>query len=311
MLLAFDLGGSTLRGAVADEECVPIAEAVEVTYHGGAPGRLDQMAAMALRLAGLATESLGDEAAIVACGLGLAAAVAPGSGRLRSVHNLPGLAGIDIGKELERRLRVPVSVENDANLAALAEGRVGAAVGIRDYVFIAIGTGIGMGMVLDGRLRRGWRGMAGEVGFLPLGANPRTARARRAGAWESVASGPAIRRWIARAVASAPSTALHPGATFAEALDAASAGDLVAAGIVEVEAALIARGIAAVEAIADPELVILGGGIGANPRLLEPVRRHVAALMGRGPHIEASRLGERATLVGALELARLAGASTG
>jgi glucokinase len=309
MLLAFDLGGTTLRGAVADEECVPIAEAVDVAHHGGAPERLDQMAAMALRLAGLATKSLGNEAAIVACGLGLAAAVAPSSGRLRSVHNLPGLAGIDIGQQLERRLGMPVSVENDANLAALAEGRAGAAVGVRDYVFIAIGTGIGMGIVLEGRLRRGWRGMAGEVGFLPLGANPRTARARRTGAWESVASGPAIRRRIASTVASASSTTVPAGAPFAEVLDAAAAGDLVAAGIVEAEAALIARGIAAVVAIADPELVILGGGIGANPRLLVPVRRHVAALLALGPQIESSRLGDRATLVGALEAARSAGAS--
>jgi len=308
-LLGFDLGGTNLRGALADENCVPIVEAVERTHHGGTAAMLDQIFAMAAGLARSAEALVAGEVAVAACGLGLATAIAPGSGRLRSIHNLPALAGINVGEELERRLGVPVSVENDANLAALAEGRAGGAVDIRDYVFIAIGTGIGMGIVMDGRLRRGWRGMAGEVGFLPLGANPRTSGARRTGAWESAAAGPAVRRRIAHAVASGSSTTLTPAATFAEAMDAAAAGDAVAADVVEAEAALIALGIAAVAAISDPEVVILGGGVGADPRLLDPVRRQLAALSDAGPRIESSRLGERASLLGALEAARSAAAS--
>jgi len=308
-LLGFDLGGTNLRAAIALDDGIPLVEAVEPTRRDSATGMLDQMAAMAASLAASASEPTRGKVAIVACGVGLAAAVAPGSGRLRSIHNLPGLAGINLGQELALRLGIPVSVENDANLAALAEGSNGAAIGVRDYVFIAIGTGIGMGIVTDGRLRRGWRGMAGEVGFLPLGANPRTARARHSGAWESAAAGPAIRRRISRAVASGTSTALGRSSTFADALEAAEAGDEAAAEIVDAEAGLIALGVAAVAAISDPELVILGGGVGANPRLLEPVRRHVAKLSGPGLRIEYSQLGERAPLLGALEAARSATAS--
>ena len=92
-------------------------------------------------------------------------------------------------------------------------------------------------------------------------------------------------------------------------MDAAAAGDAVAADVVEAEAALIALGIAAVAAISDPEVVILGGGVGADPRLLDPVRRQLAALSDAGPRIESSRLGERASLLGALEAARSAAAS--
>jgi predicted NBD/HSP70 family sugar kinase len=308
-LLGFDLGGTNLRAALADADGLPIVEAVEATHHGSAAGMLDQMAAMAARLAVSASSVGRGEVPITACGLGLATAVAPGSGRLRSIHNLPALAGINIGEELERRLGVPVTVENDANLAALAEGRMGAAVGVSDYVFLAIGTGIGMGLVLDGRLRRGWRGMAGEVGFLPLGANPRTARARRSGTWELAAAGPAVRRRIASAVASGSSTTLSRASILADALHAAAMGDAVAAAIVDAEAALVALGVAAVVAVSDPELVILGGGVGANPGLLEPVRRHLARLSGAAPRVECSQLGERAPLLGALEAARSAAAS--
>ena len=311
-MLGFDLGGTNLRGAIAGDHGPPLAEAAERTHRRDAAAMLDQMARMAARLAGFAGELRGTDAtdaAITACALGLAVAVDPRTGRLRSIHNLPGLAGLDIGEALGRRLGVRVTVENDANLAALAEGRAGAAVGVRDYVFVAIGTGIGMGVVMDGRLRRGWRGMAGEAGFLPVGANPSTARARRRGAWESVASGPALRLRIARAVESGSSTVLRRASTFAEALDASEAGDAVAAGIVEDEARLIALGIVTVAAISDPQLVILGGGVGANARLLEPVRRHVARLSDQGPRIESSALGERAPLLGALEAARSAAAS--
>jgi predicted NBD/HSP70 family sugar kinase len=309
-LLGFDLGGTNLRGALADADGLPIVEAVEATGHNSAAGMLDQMAAMSDRLVGMAASAgAGVDLEITACELGLAAAVEPGSGRLRSIHNLPALAGIRVGEELERRLRIPVGVENDANLAALAEGRVGAAVGVSDYVFIAIGTGIGMGVVMDGRLRRGWRGMAGEVGFLPLGANPRTARARRSGAWEVAAAGPAVRRRIAVAVASESPTTLTRRSILADALAAAEAGDEVAARIVDGEAALIALGVAAVVAIIDPKLVILGGGVGANPGLLEPVRRHLASLSATSPRMECSQIGERAPLLGALEAARLAAAS--
>jgi predicted NBD/HSP70 family sugar kinase len=308
-LLGFDLGGTTVRAAIALEDGMPLVDAVEATRHDSATGMLDQMAAMAANLAGSASELTHGNVAVAGCGVGLAAAVAPVSGRLRSIHNLPGLAGIDLGRELARRLGVPVSVENDANLAALAEGRSGAAIGVSDYVFIAIGTGIGMGVVMKGRLRRGWRGMAGEVGFLPLGENPRTARARHSGAWELAAAGPAVRRRIARAVAAGSSTALSRSSSFADALEAAEAGDATAAGIVDAEAVLIALGVGAIAAISDPELVILGGGVGANPRLLEPVRRHVAPLSGVGLRIESSQLGERAPLLGALEAARSAAAS--
>ncbi len=197
---------------------------------------------------------------------------------------MPGLAGVDVLGELRRRLRTPVIVENDVNLAALGELRYGVAAGVDDFVLIAIGTGIGMGIVAGGQLQRGARGGAGEIGFLPFGSDPTTAEAKNGGAFELAAAGPAIRARIQEAT-SGNRTMLTEGATFAEALRAASAGDVVAQTLVEEEAHLIALGIASVVAILDPALVVLGGGVGANDGLLEPVGRHLATLVLAPPRI--------------------------
>lgn len=189
-LVGLDLGGTKLRGAIADEAGALFGELLEPTLQGAASEMIDQMVAMVRRLATDAT------ATVDAVGVAVGAAPDPGTGRLDSVANMPGLRGVALAHELERELGIPIVVENDANLAALAEGSSGVAAGIRDYIVIALGTGIGVGIVSDGQLLHGWRGMAGEVAFLPLGGKPGSAAAERVGTYESAVGGAAVQSRI-------------------------------------------------------------------------------------------------------------------
>jgi predicted NBD/HSP70 family sugar kinase len=238
----------------------------------------------------------------MAIGIALPVVIDPGGGPATSVHNIRGLGGIDVGRGLADLFRVPLAFDNDANLAALAEWRRGAAVGRRDFAVLAIGTGVGMGFVAAGVLVRGARGAAGEVGFLPLGADPRDDASREQGAFERAAAGPGLRRRIETAAAAGAGFAA--GADFDAVATAADAGDAAARAIVDDEARLVAEGIAAVVAVLDPSLVVLSGGVGSARALLGPVRREAATLLAHPPEIATSHLGDRGPLVGAIELAR-------
>jgi glucokinase len=294
-VLGIDVGGTKLRAAIADGAGAVIAETTEPT-DGREAGRL---VAQVRRVAEDLERRTG--AQVAAVGIALPVVVDPSGGPATSVHNVPGLAGIDVGAALRAAFPVPVASDNDVTLATLAEWRRGAGVGRRDFAVLAIGTGIGMGIVAAGTIVRGAHGAAGEVGFLPFGADPADPASRTCGAFEVAAAGPGLRRRIHAAAASGGS---FPADADLDAVAAAAeAGDDVARAVLDHEARLLATGIAAVGAVLDPELVILGGGVGSSRRLLAPVRRELAAAMARPPAIATSALGDRGPLVGAIELA--------
>ncbi len=306
-----DVGGTKLRTAIAAADGTILAESVEATVRDSATGLVGRIAEALDRLRAEAAAVAG-EGPVEAAGVALPVGVDPATGRLDSVHNVPGLAGADhLRADLEAALGMPVTIDNDANAAALAERAHGAARGVDDVAVIAIGTGIGLGLIAGGRLVHGARGMAGELAFLPLGPTPGDPARTPLGpvpAYEGLVAGPGLRLRIDAAVRSGPPTRLRIGATLGDAVALAAAGDVPAAGLVDEEARLVAFGIAAVVALVDPELVVLSGGVGAVAGLLEPVRRHVTALVRVAPRIETGLMGERGPLVGALELARLAAA---
>ena len=295
-VLAFDVGGTKLRAAIADADGAVIVETVESTAGRETAGLLAQL------------RRLGDDlqrraaAPVVAVGLALPVVIDRDDTSATSVHNILALGGVDLGQALGDAFPVPVAFDNDANLAALAEWRRGAAVGRRDFVVLAVGTGIGMGIVAGGTLLRGARGAAGEVGFLPFGADPRSEASREQGAFEVAAAGPGLRRRIDAAASAGARFAA--GAHLDEVARAADAGDAAARAIVDGEARLIATGIAAIVAVLDPGLVVLSGGVGASPLLIGPVRRAAAALMASPPDIVIGSFGDRGPLVGAIDLAR-------
>jgi predicted NBD/HSP70 family sugar kinase len=184
-----------------------------------------------------------------------------------------------------------VQLENDINLAALGEQWRGVARGVDDFLFLSIGTGMGAGLVLRGELHRGRNGAAGELDYAFVGVGPDAdpcAAAVSVLAQELAATHGGVTSLL---------PPFEPRPIFA----AARAGDPLARAIVAEEARRIALHVLPVAAVADVDLVVLGGGIGANgDLLLEPIRTHLAGALPYPPRVEVSALGEAAVLTGAL-----------
>jgi predicted NBD/HSP70 family sugar kinase len=164
---------------------------------------------------------------------------------------------------------------------------------VDSFAFVSVGTGIGMGLVIDGRLHRGAHGAAGEIGFLPLGDDADPDDASRLGSLEAVASATGIVRAARRAGMQGPMSARRV-------FQAAARGDARAKAVVDAEAGLIAKAICAVVAVADPHLVVLGGGIGQASEFLDQVAAHVRRTAPVCPELRVSALGDDAVVDGCL-----------
>jgi predicted NBD/HSP70 family sugar kinase len=222
----------------------------------------------------------------------------PELGQVSLAHSLPGWGRQGLVEAVQRELGTNIAFENDVNLAALGEQWRGLGKGVDDFVVLHIGTGVGVGLVLGGELYRGSSGAAGEVGYLPLlGTNPRDPEIRRHGALDAVAGASGV-------VADAQRRGMPSPLTAKKVFGSARRGDRIAMRTVADEARWIALAIAAVVSVVDPELVILGGGIGVNgDLLLEPIERELATISPFRPRIEVSALREDATLNGAVWMA--------
>ena len=195
---------------------------------------------------------------------------------------------------LEQRLGVPVSVENDVNLAAVGEHWRGVGQGVDDFVFLSVGTGLGAGLVLLGELHRGHHGAAGEVDFA-LGGDLERENDPAASGVVGFAGQLAARAELRTSLA-APFDARAGGSED-------RAGDELARAVVDEEARRIAQHILPIAAVADVALIVIGGGIGANgDLLLEPIRALLAQRCPYPPRVEVSSLGDAAVLTGALAI---------
>jgi predicted NBD/HSP70 family sugar kinase len=221
----------------------------------------------------------------------------PSRGLLAHAPNLPGWGRQGLVGAIRDELGTAVSFENDVNLAALGEQSLGAGRGVANFVFLWVGTGVGMGIVIDGALYRGAGGAAGEIGYMPVGeGDPADPALRRRGMLEEGTAASAVIRH-------ARELRLHTRRTPKAIFAAARRGERPAARVVEREAQRIALAIAAVSPVLDPQLVILGGGIGGNPDLLEPVERRLREISPFRPRLAASALGEDAVVHGAVATA--------
>ncbi len=195
------------------------------------------------------------------------------------------------------RFGVPVLVENNVNVAAVGERWAGVARGVPTFVFVAIGVGVGMGVVIEDELVRGARGAAGEIAYMPSGVNPYDERHRLHGGLEDEVGAAGI-------LAALAATPGAPRASSAqEVFELAQGGEPAAQAVVDRVVARIGIAIATVCSVIDPELVVLGGGIGSNPALVKPVRAAVASLLPLPTRIETSHLGDQAALYGAIAIA--------
>jgi predicted NBD/HSP70 family sugar kinase len=289
-VLGIDIGARFVRGAVCDLAGEVLARRdVELERAALEPAlaAVDELATGLPLAAGAAR--------IVAAVAGSPGVIDPGSGRIWLADLVDGLNGTALARELEVRAGLPVAVENDVNLGALGERWRGAAEGVDDFAYLSIGSGMGAGIVLGGELHRGRRGAAGEVDFVPLRAVQRQGpEADPSAAGIAAIAADVVRR------ARRP-TALEPPYDVREAFAHARAGDRVALRVVERTAGIIALYIAAIAAVVDVELVVLGGGIGANgDLLLGPVAAALAGLVPYPPRLAVATLGPSSVLSGAL-----------
>jgi len=223
------------------------------------------------------------------------------SGAMRLAANLSGWEGSSVLDALGDRLGSSLAVENDINLAALGEQAHGLGRGVPNFVFISVGTGIGMGIVLDGQLLRGARGAAGEIGFLPLAGGEGSTgepNKRSRTTLESVANAEAV-------VANARRLGMRNVVSAKQVFESTRDSDKAALAAVRIEAEHLARAIATITTVLDPELVVLGGGIGRNGDLLiAPMSKLLEKLLPlRPPPLMVSALGDDAVVLGALAIA--------
>ncbi len=233
--------------------------------------------------------------------------------------NLPGWRRVPLRRLLARALKRPVYIEGDRNAQALAEawiGHVGKRSGARNLVFLTLGTGIGAGLISDGRLVSGSRGVAGAAGWLAVSADWQ-ARFARVGCLEALAAGPAVARLAREAVRRKPHSVLsrlaraREGKLTAETVvKAARQGDSTARALLEEVGTELGRGVASLVSLLNPEIVVIGGGLAqAGELLLRPLRRAARRwaqpLAIRQTRIVRSRLGQHAGILGAARYALL------
>ena len=284
LVLGVDFGSRAVRAALCDL-AGEIRAREELRSRGSVEERIAALAGSVrslLRTAKVPGDLL--ETAVVA----LPAVVSPIDGRV-SAPDLPGLEESSLREALEQALHVPVTLENDVNLAAIAEQRHGVAQEVADFAFLLVGAGLGASVVLDRKLHRGHNGNAGELDAV------------RNGRADDVDPCAAALSQLAAELAADRQTALEPPFDVRELFAAAEAGDAVGVAVVEEAARRIALHVLPLAATLDLPLVVLGGSVGANPALLEPVRGHLDYwLPFPAPRIEISALAEAAVIEGAL-----------
>ena len=291
-IVGVDLGGTKISAALGDIGGSVRRELTVPTDPRGGRRVIAQIVGLARDLA--TAEGL-DPARIRVLALGSPGALDRQTGVMAFAPNIPSFGDLDVAREIAAELDVEVVVDNDVNVAALGEDWAGHGRGRSEFVFVSVGTGIGMGVVSEGVLRTGATGAAGEIAYLPLGTDPFDPANQLRGPLEEAVGGEGLARRYAGG-ADRP-TGRHG---VLELFAAAAAGDPDARAALEEEARLLALAICAVAAVLDPELVVLGGGIGSRPELLEPVQRWLARLMSRPTPVLTSELGPRAGLLGAI-----------
>jgi predicted NBD/HSP70 family sugar kinase len=286
LVLGLDLGARFLRGAICDLSGAVRARQdvellnVEVENALTAIARLRTSLVDASNLPGELIDT------VVA---GVPGVVEP-TGKLSLATNVRGLEGRHFASEVEGVLGLPVTLDNDINLAARGEQWLGVARGVEDFVFLSVGTGLGAGLVLRGELHRGRNGAAGELDLVAAGRDDDI---------DPCAAG--VTALTARLAADGVATSLTAPYDARSIFGAARAGDALGKLVVEETARRIALHIVSLAAVTDVALVVLGGGIGTNgDLLLDPIRRRLADWLPFPPRVEVSGLGDAAVLTGAL-----------
>lgn len=289
-VVGIDLGGTKLLAGIADCHGNILNTLEQPTSHGENANVLDQMAQLIAALLQAAGRSESDLLRVV---IGIPAAVDPKTGLASLSPNLRLPADRSLADLMGQKVKCPIVVENDVNLAAFAEAAAVKPSHGEALAFVSFGTGVGMGLVVNGELWRGAFGRAGEIGFLPVGAKPHDhAPQSENGLYEDAVGTHGIRaRFSQRA------------GTVADLFTAARAGNAQAQDAIDAVARDASVGLAAIHALLDPSVTVIGGGIGTQPEFFAALKTHLQSLLPFDCKIEPSRFGANAGMMGAVMLA--------
>jgi glucokinase len=310
-ILALDFGGTKLGAGLVDVKAGVVTDRrrADTPPGAGASRSIEQMLEMARSL----LASSADEVPCV--GISFGGPVSADRRRVVTSHHVEGWDDLPLVETFSGELGLPVAMDNDANLQTLGEWRYGAGRGTSSFVFVNVGTGIGGGIVIDGRLVRGAHGIAGEIGHTVVDPSGPVCTCGKRGCVESLAAGPyvaaAARRSLRAGAGLSTLSAFTPeGITGRDVYEAASGGDELALRVVAGAARALGIGIANVCALVDPEVVAVGGGVARAGEvffgpLLESVRSHAAPLDPAMVRVVPGLLGEDSNLLGAAAGAEL------
>jgi glucokinase len=310
LVLGLDVGGTKLAaGVVAGDGRVLSMEVAPSNVEDGP----DTMIERHLDLGRTAVAAAGVPwARIRAVGIACGGPLDPFAGVIQSPPGLPGWDDVPLVATVETALRRPTVVDNDATACAIAEWRFGAGRerGASHLVYLTISTGVGGGLILDGRVYRGAAGNAGELGHLTIDYEGRQCGCGRRGCLEAYVSGPQIAARARERLAEGRASSLATSAevTARDVSEAAAAGDVLASEIWDETTAMLGSAIANVLDVFNPELVVLGGGVTrAGDQLLAPVReaalRQAMAPARRSAEIVLAGLGDQLGVVSAATVA--------
>ncbi len=301
-VIGVDIGGSNLRVALADAKGTIRGRWNASTKRTSSP----EMVVGQIRRG---VEELVQQTGIAHRSLRAIAAGAPGvtnrdAGIVFATSYLKGWKDVRLARLLQSELRLPTVVENDVKLAAVGERWLGAARGLRDFAFLAIGTGIAAGIFVNGELVNGRDWVAGEVGYMIVPGTPEAAaKPRTPGSLESVIGGEGIRQQWTRLVHT-QSSQRASDMTATAVFERASNGDRLAAAVLERSARIFAYAIYNISTVLNCELFVLGGGVGTSEALLQATQRILKPYTQPvRPKIVTTTLGADAQLIGAIRLA--------
>jgi glucokinase len=298
--IAVDMGASHLRFVLADTQANILEESRErVNAEAGARGVIAQIRDGIRRLVP-PTESLHG------ISIGVPGCVHPLTGKVFDANNVPGWREVDIGRELEDAFVCPVFLDNDANMAAIGEHWRGVAKGVDNFLFVALGTGIGAGIFANGEICRGATGSAGEIFRMNVDWTRWEEEFPDTGHLETYVSGMGIaaegRKVLGSNNGSESASTLVEERDARYVFEALHAGDQRARALVENSFAMLGVSVANMVSVLDPELIVFNGGLvkGAPERLLETVGRVVSKIHPKPPAIRLSALGDKAQIWGAI-----------
>lgn len=304
--------GRTIRGALVSEDGSIIAQQRVVSEVSDPRIFIDQLIEIINRLRS-SDKAQGRAAAV---GIGWAGLVNQSAQRIEANPNLVDVSSFDLHGELKRETGLPIVIDNDANVAAYGEWRSGAARGFEDVFFVTMGTGIGSGLILGGKLQRGSRGFAGEFGHFKIDLDGLECACGSTGCLETLASGPNIVRRVREQLFSDPSFSISSLArdmegtlTGERVVRAAMEKDELALSVLKETGRILGAAIASVVNLLNVEVVVLGGGVmAAGDLILDPIRegtyRGTVSPCFDCCRVVVAELGQKAGIIGAALLAR-------